>query len=162
MKIVSRNLPKLLYVLLSAVASFMAIYAEDNNIQADAQNTPATEQSTRKFFMPVKPVPAPKIPTITVGWLDITGEIDEFEKILTPLAKLVEDDSIDIIILRINSGGGSPGDAQIISHYIAAAKQHKPIIAFITGIGASAAYHIASASTYITGLWNSPERFDLI
>ncbi len=108
-----------------------------------------TPQSAPKFFMPAKPVQTPKIPTITAGWLDITDTITEFEKILVPLTQLVEDPTIDIIIIRINSTGGSPADSQIIADNIQSAKAFKPIIAFISRIGASGAYWIASACSYI-------------
>ncbi len=130
---------KILFFALFAAITVVHVYAEEASLT----------RSTTRLFMPIKPVQTPKIPTITVCWLDINDKIEEFEKILTPLTKFVEDDSVDAIILRINSGGGSPGDAQIISEYIAAAKLHKPILAFITGIGASAAYHIASSCTHI-------------
>lgn len=91
---------------------------------------------------------AREIPTITVGWLDITDDVSDFEKIFMPLSHLVEEPTIDAIIIRISSGGGSPGDSQIIASYIKKARIHKPIIAFISRLGASGAYWIASSCSY--------------
>ncbi|MBY0109809.1 MAG: S49 family peptidase [Candidatus Babeliaceae bacterium] len=139
---------KNLFLLLCALECFFITHTQNNN-QTESKQLSIVEQPARKLFIPAKPAQMPKIPTITAGWLDITQGISRFEEILTPLTRMVEDDSIDIIILRIDSAGGSPGDSQIIADYIQIAKIHKPILAFISRIGASGAYWIASACSYI-------------
>ena len=58
-----------------------------------------------------------------------------------------EDDRFDAIVVRINSGGGSPvGSREIVE---AVSTVEKPVIVFIREIGASGAYWVAAASDHI-------------
>ncbi len=110
--------------------------------------TPHVAGWFERIFRMQRPMPTAVIPTVSVGWLDLVGDIGKYEAILNPLSQYVEDPSIDVIIIRIDSEGGSPGDSQIIAEYIEAAKTYKPIIAFISKSACSAAYWIASSCSY--------------
>ena len=58
-----------------------------------------------------------------------------------------QDPRFDAIVLRIDSGGGSPvGSREIVE---AVAQVDKPVVAFIREIGASGAYWVAAASDHI-------------
>ncbi len=118
-------------------------------LAASGTLVPQQQAAPKKLFMPAAFPQMPKIPTICIGWLEINKNISDYQEILTPLSKLVENESVDLIIIRINSGGGSPADSQIIADYINLAKQQKPIMAFISRIGASGAYWIAASCSYI-------------
>lgn len=57
------------------------------------------------------------------------------------------DERFDAIVLRINSGGGSPvGSREIVE---AVSEVEKPVVVFIREIGASGAYWVAAASDHI-------------
>ncbi len=63
------------------------------------------------------------------------------------LKKAEENPNIKVIVLEINSGGGSPVATEEIANAIK--KSKKPTVSWIREIGASGAYWIASASDYI-------------
>ena len=61
------------------------------------------------------------------------------------LRNAFENENVKVVILEINSGGGSPSEAERITSEIDRLKKKhpKPIVAVIGGLGASAAYMIA-------------------
>lgn len=67
------------------------------------------------------------------------------DKIVPALKRAFEDERVKIVVLAIDSGGGSPLEAERISYMINALrkKHNKPIYAVIQNLGASAAYMIA-------------------
>ncbi|MDV7585435.1 S49 family peptidase [Acinetobacter baumannii] len=68
------------------------------------------------------------------------------------LVNAFENEDSQAIVLEINSGGGSPYQAEMVWNEIQYLKQkypNKKVYALIQDIGASAAYQIASASDYI-------------
>jgi protease-4 len=101
------------------------------------------------LFTLKKPTSPEIVKTAKIGWLDITDGISKFEKVVTPLMEFEDDDSIDAIILRIDSAGGTVGDSCIIADYVYHLRAKKPVIAFISNVGASGAYLIATACSYI-------------
>lgn len=60
------------------------------------------------------------------------------------LRAAVRDESVESIVLRIDSPGGTVSGTQDLAADIAAANTQKPVVAFIEDLGASAAYWIAS------------------
>jgi signal peptide peptidase SppA len=80
-----------------------------------------------------------------------SGELAEdevgSEDILATIEDVEGDDSIKAILLEIDSMGGMPVAGEEISEAVKNAK--KPIVAFIRGIGASAAYFAASGADQI-------------
>lgn len=86
----------------------------------------------------------------------IEGEISantdaSADKIIQALRKAFEDPKAVAVILRINSGGGSPVQSGYVYEEINRLKKLYPkrIYAVITDIGASGAYYIASATDFI-------------
>lgn len=65
--------------------------------------------------------------------------------IFAVLRNVFNNENVKVVILDINSGGGSPSDAErIISEIDRLRKKHlKPIMSVIGSLGASAAYMIA-------------------
>lgn len=71
------------------------------------------------------------------------------EEIVSYLQQAEQDKQFKVIILEINSPGGSPVASDEIASAVKSAKAKKPVIAIIRETGASGAYWIASASDYI-------------
>lgn len=87
-----------------------------------------------------------------IGVIKIDGAImtkDSADKIIKMLKYVEEDNSIKAAVLEINSPGGEVAATEMI--YLAALKlrKKKPVVAYISQIGASGAYYIASAGDYI-------------
>ncbi|TVP82563.1 S49 family peptidase [Thioalkalivibrio sp.] len=98
-----------------------------------------------------------KEPTEHVAVIDIEGLIASAtsanaEDINKTLRKAFEDDDTRAVMLRINSGGGSPVQAGMIHDEIRRLRsQHEdiPVYAVISDVGASGAYYIAVAADEI-------------
>ncbi|AKB17224.1 MULTISPECIES: signal peptide peptidase SppA [unclassified Methanosarcina] len=72
------------------------------------------------------------------------------EEISENIHSAVADENVKAIVLRINSGGGSPAAAQEISIEIKKAQeQGVPVIVSMGDLGASAAYYISAPADYI-------------
>ena len=67
------------------------------------------------------------------------------DSVITVLDRLFKTDNVKGIVLLIDSGGGSPTEAERITHYIDSEQQRtgKPVIAVCASMCASAAYMIA-------------------
>ena len=85
-------------------------------------------------------------PNILTEWLgigmvlgNITGDIQS----------LLENPDIESIILDIDSPGGTVTGINEASNFIKVASEKKPITAYVGGVGASAAYWLASAANEI-------------
>lgn len=61
----------------------------------------------------------------------------------------LESDEVESIILNIDSPGGEITDIEAVSEKIFKARTKKPIVAFVTGMAASAGYWIASSTSEI-------------
>lgn len=72
-----------------------------------------------------------------------------YEIILRDLHALLENDSVKAILLNIDSPGGEANGAAELSEYIFAARERKPTYAYVGGLGASAAYWIASSTSKV-------------
>lgn len=92
-----------------------------------------------------------------IALISITGPIAantnaNGESISLALESAFENPNSKVIVLEINSGGGSPYQAEMIWNEIQFLKKKYPqkkVYALIQDVGASAAYQIASASDYI-------------
>lgn len=86
----------------------------------------------------------------SIAVVEINGELGvgrpaSADKIIPVLRTAFENEKVKVVILEINSGGGSPTESERINYEIDRLKQkyHKPIWAVIDTLGASAAYMIA-------------------
>ncbi|GAB5591743.1 hypothetical protein Unana1_06643 [Umbelopsis nana] len=93
------------------------------------------------------------IPTIRIAELQISGGIvsnDNLDTLVQNLDCLANDASIQSIILRVDSSGGSYLASDTLSEAIQYAKSKKPVVASIGGMAASGAYYVvANASKVI-------------
>lgn len=87
-----------------------------------------------------------------VGILELSGVIANPTK-LAPYLELLNninnDKSIGSVLINIDSPGGTVSGSDIIYNKIKKINQKKPVIAFISGTGASGAYYIACGSSLI-------------
>lgn len=75
------------------------------------------------------------------------------QRLQQELAAALEDPTVHSILLNVDSPGGTVDGTQALASDVRAAREKKPVVALIDGMGASAAYWIASAAqrVYITG-----------
>lgn len=84
-----------------------------------------------------------------VGVISLKGSINDSSGFIKQLEKMVSDESIKAIMLKINSPGGSSGSSQIMFNEVLRAKEKKPIISLIENSCASAAYYVAIGGSSI-------------
>ena len=65
------------------------------------------------------------------------------------LEKLMDDDDVKAVVLRINSGGGSAYASEQIWHYVETLKKKKPVVVSMGGMAASGGYYISSGANWI-------------
>ena len=96
--------------------------------------------------------PAEHVAVVDIEGLIASGSLANAEDLNRTLRTAFEDAGTRALILRINSGGGSPVQAAIIHDEIQRLKglhEETPVYAVIGDIGASAAYYIAVAADEI-------------
>jgi protease IV len=81
-----------------------------------------------------------------IGIVRIEGTIASSDEILKQLRAFRKKKTIKAIVIRINSPGGTVAPAQEIYREIRKVKEHKPVVASMETVAASAAYYIASAT----------------
>ncbi len=87
-----------------------------------------------------------------IGIIDIQGPITSYEKyrFVTDMVKFSrDDDSIKVIVLRIDCPGGYATTIQDIYMNLLDLRESKPIVASIIGLGASGGYYLALSANYI-------------
>jgi ClpP class serine protease len=75
--------------------------------------------------------------------------VTSYEMAFRDLATLLDDASVKSIVLNIDSPGGEANGCSDLAEFVFSSRSKKPIIAYISGQGCSAAYWIASACTRI-------------
>lgn len=70
-------------------------------------------------------------------------------KVCKDLEKLMDDDDVKAVVLRINSGGGSAYASEQIWHSVKKLKEKKPVVVSMGGMAASGGYYISCISNYI-------------
>lgn len=65
------------------------------------------------------------------------------------LEDLANDDNVEAVVIRINSGGGSAYASEQIWHQIAELKKVKPVVVSMSGAAASGGYYISSDANWI-------------
>lgn len=89
--------------------------------------------------------PLPSV--INVGYLDISGDIDNVADYVTKISFYKEDPLVQGLLIHINSGGGNPGSAELLHRELRSFG--KPIVAFFDQHCFSGAYLVATAADHI-------------
>ncbi len=84
-----------------------------------------------------------------VGVIEITGPILESRSVLEDLKRFREDESIQAIVMRIDSPGGSVGPSQEIYREVRKTVQTKPVAASMGTVAASGGYYVAAGAPLI-------------
>ena len=71
------------------------------------------------------------------------------ENVVNDMDKLLKDDDVKAVVLRINSPGGSAYASEQMWHAIKELDKKKPVVVSMGGLAASGGYYISSASQYI-------------
>ncbi len=84
----------------------------------------------------------------------VTGEFSrehqiESEKVCYDLEKLMNDDDVKAVVLRVNSPGGSAYASEQINHYIKMLQAKKPVVVSMGGMAASGGYYISAPANWI-------------
>ena len=82
------------------------------------------------------------------------GMLDESHNIVAStvckdLEKLMDDDDVKAVVLRVNSPGGSAYASEQIWHAVTQLKAKKPVVVSMGGYAASGGYYISCAADYI-------------
>lgn len=86
------------------------------------------------------------------GEIDDTNSSEEgihAQKVIKDLRKLREDETIQAVVLRVNSPGGSAYGSEQIWHEVELLKAEKPVIVSMGDYAASGGYYISCAADYI-------------
>lgn len=74
------------------------------------------------------------------------------QRIADKLHELADDEDIQAVVLRVNSGGGSAAQSELICREVIRLKERKPIVVSMGGMAASGGYYISSnASSIVAG-----------
>ena len=84
----------------------------------------------------------------TQGMLSQSHVIDA-QVVCKDLERLMEDDDVKAVVIRINSGGGSAYASEQIWHYIELLKAKKPVVVSMGGLAASGGYYMSCNSNWI-------------
>lgn len=74
---------------------------------------------------------------------NLQGKIAGSETVIDDLQKAADDKSVDAVILRVDSPGGSALASDLIWHEIAELKTQKPVIVSMSGLAASGGYYVS-------------------
>ncbi len=74
---------------------------------------------------------------------NLQGKIAGSETVIEDLQKAADDKSVDAVILRVDSPGGSALASDLIWHEIAGLKASKPVIVSMSGLAASGGYYVS-------------------
>jgi protease-4 len=77
----------------------------------------------------------------SVGVVELTGVIDDPRQAMEAIRDFAEDSSINGIIIRVDSPGGSVGPAQEIYREVVKAKARKKVVASLGAVAASGGYY---------------------
>lgn len=83
------------------------------------------------------------------GALSGNGATIDAQVVCKDLEKLMNDDDVKAVVLRVNSGGGSAYASEQIWHSIMELKAKKPVVVSMGGMAASGAYYISAPANWI-------------
>jgi protease-4 len=84
-----------------------------------------------------------------IGVVPVEGTILDSNVITSQLVSFRKDPKISVIVLRINSPGGSIGPVQEIHREVTRTREMKKVVASMGGIAASGGYYVAAAADKI-------------
>ena len=80
---------------------------------------------------------------------DETGDGIVGKKMVETIGEIADDDNIQAVVLRVNSGGGSAYASEQINHALELLKQKKPLVVSMGDYAASGGYYISCNANYI-------------
>jgi signal peptide peptidase SppA len=83
------------------------------------------------------------------AWIGASSGLTSYEGLAAQLAAAERDDAVKGVVLDIDSPGGEAGGAMETAARIRALDAKKPVVAFVNGLAASAAYALASGARTI-------------
>ncbi|MDD1687996.1 MAG: signal peptide peptidase SppA, partial [Methanoregula sp.] len=101
------------------------------------------------------------VSVIRMEGIMVTGQVADAETIGSEvvgreLRNAADDPMVEAIVLRVNSGGGTPAAAQEIIRDLEYAKSKKPVVVSMGDIGTSAAYYV---SAHADKIYANPDTF---
>ncbi len=94
-------------------------------------------------------------PIAQIAKIKIDGTITEDDDLLERLEQIRKSDAVKGVIVNIDSPGGTTAGGEAIYEEIRLLAQHKPVVAQVGTLAASAGYMIASASDHIVARQSS-------
>lgn len=79
----------------------------------------------------------------------INGACINSEQVDRDLEKLMNDDDVKAVVIRVNSGGGSSFASEQIWHAVELLKAKKPVVISMGGMAASGAYYLSCGANWI-------------
>lgn len=83
------------------------------------------------------------------NWMTQISGATSIQMLATDFTKAIEDPSVKSIVLEVDSPGGTTSGVSEFANMVYEARGKKPIVAYVSDMGASAAYWIASAADQI-------------
>jgi signal peptide peptidase SppA len=83
------------------------------------------------------------------SWLDAMSGLTSYERLDAQLNAAINDPRVKGLVLDMNSPGGQASGAMETADLVRTLSKRKPIVAFINGMAASAAYAIAAGATRV-------------
>lgn len=84
-----------------------------------------------------------------IAVVSLVGVIVDGRPVVEMLEEMRRDDSVDAVLLRIDSPGGAVGPSQEIYEAVLALRDVKPVIVSMGGVAASGGYYVAAAGSHI-------------
>lgn len=111
------------------------------------EHVPGTRETRKRGSTAVVPVTGPLF-RFADFFTDVSGATT-FERLSTDLGRVMDDDDVESVILDVNSPGGTVDGMSETAAIIRSFRGTKPITAFISHLGASAAFALAAATDRI-------------
>lgn len=86
------------------------------------------------------------------AWIGASSGLTSYEGVKAQIGSALADADVETIILDLDSPGGEAVGAFEMADFVRAAAQRKPVVAFVDGMAASAAYAMASGATKIVAI----------
>ncbi len=78
-----------------------------------------------------------------------SSHVIDAQEVCKDLERLMNDDDVKAVVLRVNSGGGSAYASEQIWHQVEVLKAKKPVVVSMGGMAASGGYYISCGSNWI-------------